>query len=331
MTEMTKTTEMTEMTEMSDMTTTASTPTLPWISADDVYARVSFGAAVRAFQADLKAGLDPAADLTKNIVDLAHGQVLLMPTENPELLGVKVVTVAPGNPERGLERIQGLYLLFDAQNLGPVALMDGVALTTLRTPALSAAAADLLAPPESEHVVVFGSGPQAWGHIEALRTIRHLQRVTVVARNAERAQALAEKISATGLAARVGQISDVAHAQIIVCTTTAREPLFDGSLVPDDCCVIVVGSHEPDAREVDSALISRSQVVIEDLGAAMREAGDVIIPIREGVITEDDLVPVRAIVTRQVAVDHDRPRVFKSVGMPWEDLVVASAVYASGR
>lgn len=306
------------------------TPSIPWISAEEVYARVSFGDAVAAYHRDLRAGVDPSKDLPKHIDNTTNGQVLLMPTQNAEFLGVKVVTVAPENPEKGLERIQGHYLLFDTATLSPVAIMDGVALTTLRTPAVSAAAADLLAAEDCEHLVIFGYGPQAWGHVEALRAIREIKRVTLVGRNRERAQVLADQISASGIPTTVGTAEDVQHSNLIVCATTAREPVFDGSLVPDDACVIAVGSHEPDARELDTALIARSQVVVEDLGHVMIEGGDVIIPIKEGAITLDQVAPLRDLVVGQVAVDRSRPRVFKSSGMPWEDLVVAAEVYRRG-
>lgn len=307
-----------------------SSSALPWISADDVYARVSFGDAVRAVQRDLIAGIDPATDFERGILDVAGGQLLLMPTQSHEFVGVKVATVAPGNAALGKERIQGVYLLMDAATLSPIALIDGIALTTLRTPAVSAAAADHLAPAEVPHLVVFGSGPQAWGHIEAMRAVRTIERVSIVGRSPERASALAERVSASGLPARVGMAADVRDAQLIVCATTSRQPLFDGSTVPDDSCTVAVGSHEPEARELDTAMMTRSQVVVEDVAVALREAGDVIIPIGEGVLTWDSLVPMRSVITGTVAVDRSRPRVFKSSGMSWEDLVVATEVYRRG-
>jgi ornithine cyclodeaminase len=303
---------------------------LPWISADDVFARVSFGDAVRAFRRDLAAGLDPAADFDRGILDVANGQLLLMPSQSPEFVGVKVATVAPGNPARGKERIQGVYLLMDAATLGPVALLDGTALTTLRTPAVSAAAADSLAPAEVEHLVVFGSGPQAWGHIEAMRAIRQLGRVTIVARNEERAAALAARVDESGVTAGVGSPDAVRDAQLIVCATTARHPLFDGTLVPVDSCTVAVGSHEPDAREIPSALVARAQLVVEDVAVALREAGDLLIPLGEGLIEASSFVSLRDIVTDAVAVDRARPRVFKSSGMAWEDLVIAAEVFRAG-
>ena len=306
------------------------TPNIPWISADEIFARVSFGDAVKAYHRDLKAGVDPATDLPKHIDHVMNGQVLLMPTQSPEYLGVKVVTVAPGNPDKGLERIQGHYLLFDTVTLSPVAMMDGVALTTLRTPAVSAAAADLLAAETCDHLVIFGYGPQAWGHVEALRSIRDIKRVTLVGRNRDRAQVLADQITESGIPTRVGSAGDVQESNLIVCATTAREPVLDGVLVPDDACVIAVGSHEPTARELDTALIARSQVIVEDLGHVMIEGGDVIIPITEGAITIDHVAPLRDLVTGSVTVDRTRPRVFKSSGMPWEDLVVAAEVCRRG-
>lgn len=303
---------------------------LPWISADDIFARLGFAGAIRAVQRDLRAGLDPAADFDRGILNLANGQLLLMPSETPDFVGVKVATVAPGNAALGKERIQGVYLLMDAASLTPIALLDGTALTTLRTPAVSAAVADLLAPANVDHLVVFGSGPQAWGHIEAMRAVRTIGRVSIVARNPERAGALAARVASSGLDTRVGAPGDVRDAQLIVCATTAHDALFDGSLVPDDSCTVAVGAHEPDARELPSALLARAQVVVEDTAVALREAGDVLIPIGEGVLSADALVSMRDIVTEVVAVDRGRPRVFSSSGMSWEDLVVAAEVYRAG-
>ena len=311
--------------------TSENRPVLPaLVSANEIFTRVDYGTAVRAVQTALADGLDPANDFARQVLPVANGQLLLMPTEAAHFVGIKVASVAPGNPGLGRERIQGVYLLLDAVTLTPVSLLDGAAITTLRTPAVSATAADYLAPAEVEHLVVFGSGPQAWGHIEAMRAIRSIGRVTIVARNQARAELFAARVSSTGLPARVGDATDVSTAQLIVCATTARTPVVDGALVAADCCVIAVGSHEADARELDSALLARSQLVVEDSLTAQREAGDVIMALAEGIIGLDDLVPLRSVAIGAVAAVTDRPRVFKSTGMSWEDLVIATAVYRAG-
>ena len=118
----------------------------------------------------------------------------------------------------------------------------------------------------------------------------------------------------------------VSAADIVCCATTAREPLFDGSLVADHATVVAIGSHEPDARETDDALARRATVVVESRTSALREAGDVIGAIAAGALREDELVTLADLVCGRVVADPQRPRLFKSTGMAWEDAVVASAL-----
>jgi ornithine cyclodeaminase/alanine dehydrogenase-like protein (mu-crystallin family) len=301
-----------------------------WISNEEVFSRVSMELATRAVQRCIQTGLDPAQDFSRSILNVEHGQLLIMPSQFGDFVGAKVSTVAPQNPTMGKGRIQGIYLLMDSVTLSPIMLMDANALTALRTPAVSAAVADYLAPPHVDHLLVFGSGTQAWGHVEAMRAIRSVSRVTIVARNPERGAAIVTRIADSGLAARRGVASDVRDAQVIVCATAARSPLFDGSLAPDDSLTVAVGSHERDARELDSTLIARAQLVVEDSTVALREAGDLIIPLTEGVVDAVSLVPMRDIIKSVTPVDRLRPRVFKSSGMPWEDLVIAAEVFRAG-
>jgi ornithine cyclodeaminase len=115
-------------------------------------------------------------------------------------------------------------------------------------------------------------------------------------------------------------------ADVVVCATSARTPLFDADLIADAAVVIAVGSHEPDARELPAALCARATVVVEDVATALREGGDVCLAIEENALRPADLVPMRDVVTGRVVPDPARPLVFKSVGMSWEDLVVAEAV-----
>jgi ornithine cyclodeaminase len=295
-------------------------------------------AAVAALTAALRGGLDPAVDLPRQAVGLTAGQLLLMPSDGGGGLahaGVKVASVAPANPARGLPRIQGSYLLLDAATLGVVAVLDGQALTTLRTPAVSVAAVlgRLLEGSAPLRVAVLGSGPQAHGHVAtldgALAGRRELGSVTQLVREPARAAAIDG-----ALVVRLGtRASDDAlrAADVVVCATSAREPLFDARLIADTATVVAVGSHEPDARELPAELCARATVVVEDPGAALREAGDVVLAIADGALREQDLVPLRDVVTGAVRPDPARPLVFKSTGMSWEDLVVAEAVLAGAR
>jgi ornithine cyclodeaminase/alanine dehydrogenase-like protein (mu-crystallin family) len=306
------------------------TSPLPFLDADAITAALDFAGAVDALEQALLGGLDPATAAERTIVDVTHGQLLLMPAETLDAVGVKLASVSPGNPDRGLPRIQALYLLLDRESLAARALMDGTALTTLRTPAVSAVAARHLAAPDARRLVVFGSGPQAWGHVEALRAVRPLESVTVVGRDRGRAQALADRVTADGLPARVGEADAVADADLVVCATTAGTPLFDGALLGPEACVLAVGSHEPDLREVDTEVVRRAAagggVVVETVPVALREAGDVVLALEDGACTEADLVGIGDVVRRP----GRRPGVslFKSCGMGWQDLVVAEAALA---
>ena len=118
----------------------------------------------------------------------------------------------------------------------------------------------------------------------------------------------------------------VATADVVCCCTTAREPLFDGGAVADHATVVAIGSHEPDAREVDETLAARATVVVESRASALREAGDVITAVAAGALSGDDLVTLADLVHGRAAPAPDRPRLFKSTGMAWEDAVVAAAL-----
>lgn len=308
---------------------------VPLITGDHMRRLLGPRQAVQVVVAALRGGLDPAADLARTVVPTSRGHLLLMPAEGGDHAGVKVVTVAPDNPARGRPRIQGLYLLFDAESLSPVALLDGIALTTLRTPAVSVAAVLPLLRRARDplRVAVFGAGPQGRGHVDTLADTlsghRRLAEVTYLVRHPQRTDvpdhgAMPVAVAASG-SARAAQA--VARAHVIICATTAREPLFDSASIQDQAVVIAVGSHEPDAREVDGALVARARVVVEDVATALREAGDIIQAIGEGYADAADLIPMRQIVIDPASVEFDRPVLFKSSGMSWQDLVVASAVY----
>jgi ornithine cyclodeaminase/alanine dehydrogenase-like protein (mu-crystallin family) len=275
---------------------------LPFLAAADLAERVSVTAAIDALEAALLAGLDPEADPPRGVLALAGGELLVMPSAAAGHAVVKLVTVG------GQPRIQGVCVVFDATTLAPVALVDGIALTNVRTPAVSALAVRRLATPDARRLLVFGRGPQAHGHVAAIRAVRPIEHVDMLGRDA----------------AGVDEL--VGAADIVCCATTAREPLFDGSLVADHATVVAIGSHEPDAREVDDALVRRATVVVESRASALREAGDVIGAVAAGALREDALVRLADVVCGRVVVPGDRPRLFKSTGMAWEDAVVASAL-----
>lgn len=275
------------------------------VAADEVE-RLSIAEAADALEAALRAGLDPEADTPRAAVELEAGQLLLMPGAAGAHAAVKLLTVG-GEP-----RIQGVCVLFDQATLAPVALIDGIALTNLRTPAVSALAVRLLAEPGARRLLVFGRGPQALAHAEAVRAVRPIERVDVIGSDRRASDEL------------------VASADVICCCTTARMPLFDGSLPAEHATVVAIGSHEPGVREVDDAFVSRATVVVESRASALCEAGEVIGALDSGALEEDQVVTLADLTSERASPDPTRPRLFKSTGMAWEDAVVASAVVELG-
>jgi ornithine cyclodeaminase len=301
-----------------------------YVDAATIAACLSPEAAVEAVLAGLRGDIDPAADVPRSLVPLRQGDLLLMPAQSTSSVGVKLATVAPDNPARGLPRISATYVLFDAATLRPTHLLDGVALTNLRTPAVSVAAIkpwlDRL--DEPLRVVAFGGGPQGLGHLRTIAAVHSVATSAVVVRQPDRVELLKSLSSTRVLAADDVDVPGLlGEAHLVVCATTARAPLFDSRLLGDRAIVVAVGSHEAEAREVDAAFCARSNVIVEDRQTALRECGDVIQAIAVGALSPDDLVPMRE-VARGDRPAGDEPVLFKGSGMSWQDLVVAEAVLA---
>jgi ornithine cyclodeaminase len=313
--------------------------TARFITAEEITGSFSFLSAVNAIQEALLGGLDPAGDLPRSILPIEKGELLLMPSTSVQGSGIKVLTIAPNNPTLNEPRIQGIYLLFDKDNLAISSILDGAALTTYRTPAISFAAVrkGLELSRGEISLVVFGSGPQAISHIQTLAALDvKVTSVVFVVRDIEKAEKRIPDVALLGLTSEctihiLGADSHevnqhLQQADLVIAATTARTPLFDSTLLKQSVIVIAVGSHEPDVREIDSNLLARAQVVVETRASALREAGDVIMAIGDGSITAQSLHELADVVCGRTTLNREQPIFFKSSGMSWEDLVIARAI-----
>ena len=279
---------------------------IPFLGAAEIEKRLSPLAAVEALEAALRAGLDVEADPPRAALPVEGGELLVMPSVAAGFGMVKVLGIG------GTPRVQGVCVAFDRETLAPAALLDGIAITNVRTAAVSALAARHLAAPDSERLLVFGRGPQAHAHVAALQAVLPIGHVDMLGRGEQPADEL------------------IATADVICCCTTAREPLFDGRLVGDGALVIAIGSHEAEARETDDALAARASVVVESPAGARGEAGDVVLAIRSGALAPDELIALADVVRGTRSVAAGPPRLFKSVGMAWQDAVIVGAVLDAG-
>src|SRR5689334_22156343 len=231
--------------------------------------------------------IDPPADPPRP--DSSPGTLLLMPAwRSGEALGVKIVTVFPDNGRRTLPSVHGTYLLLDAATGMPEAVLDGTALTLRRTAAASALAASFLAREDSAVHLMVGTGALAPYLIAAHGAVRPIRETLIWGRDPAKAAALAARLAASGIPAIA--VPDLAEAtaavDIITCATLSSEPLVRGAWLKPGAHLDLVGSYRPDMREADDEAVRRASVFV-DTEAALREAGDIVQPLRSGALARD--------------------------------------------
>ena len=303
---------------------------LPLLSATAIASLVPMRDAIDALWAAYRTR---AASIDRLHVPLSDGDLLIMAATDETAAetgsetgaaGVKIVLVSGTGRDRTGPAIQGVFVLFDTVRGAPIALLDGAALTRLRTPAVSAIATDVLARHDVTTLGIFGAGPQASGHVEAMRLARpSLVEVLVASRSDS--SALLDALRATGIAARQASADEAAAADVVCTCTSSPLPVLASQLVRPGAHINAVGSYRPDRREIEGDLVRRSMVFVDDLLAARSEAGDLVMAQSEGGWSfEDvggDLVSIcRGEVARTGA---QQVTLFKSVGLARQDLVVA--------
>jgi ornithine cyclodeaminase len=296
-----------------------------FIGAAELAAALPWTEAIAALEAAF-AGPRPDGPARSHVA-VPGGELLLMPAAGAGGVGVKLVTLAPGNAQRGLPFIHGVYVLFEPGTLAPAAIVEGAALTALRTAAVSALATHHLARPDARRLVVFGAGAQARAHVAAMRAVRPIEEVAIVGRDRGRARALVAALAADGVAAAVAGPEAVASADVVCTCTTSREPLFAAAALPPGAHVNAIGAYRRDMRELPAAVLRHALLVVETRESALLEAGDVLLAIADGVLTEADVRHELAAVVQGTVGrgGRDEVTVFKSVGLALEDLAIAAA------
>lgn len=265
----------------------------------------------------------------------ADATLLLMPAwRSGAHIGVKMVTVFPGNGTRGLPGVMGTYMLLDGATGAPQAFIDGQALTARRTAAASALAADYLAPADASRLAMIGTGALAPALIEAHAAVRPIEHVTIWGRRPARAAELARELTADLATRRPGltvtAASDlkaaVTDADIVSCATLSTDPLIEGEWLRPGQHVDLVGAFRPDMRESDDVAVSRARLFVDSRDGALAEAGDIVQPIAAGIISPDDIVADLFDLTRGTVAGRgaaDDITLFKSVGTALEDFAAA--------
>jgi ornithine cyclodeaminase len=296
------------------------------VDAHEVRRRLPMDVAIDALQAAFGAERRPEAPLRTHLQTTA-GTLLVMPAHGVPGVGVKLVTLTEANPDRGRPFIHAAYVLFDPETQAPLAVLDGAVLTAIRTAAVSGVATRFLARPDARRLVIYGAGVQARSHLDAMLAVRPIEEVVVVSRGRDRAEELVSTARRLGLRASVGAPGAEREADVVCTCTTSPTPVVEGARLPEGVHVNAVGAYTTSMRELDTEAVRRSRVAVEVREAAMAEAGDLVIAIEEGAIGPDHVLADLSDVVRgaRVRASERDVTLFKSVGVAFEDLVVARA------
>jgi ornithine cyclodeaminase/alanine dehydrogenase-like protein (mu-crystallin family) len=263
----------------------------------------------------------------------AAATMLLMPAWVPgAYMGVKILNLFPDNQRRALPTIIGTYLLSSGKTGEMLAMVDGGELTARRTAATSALAARYLAREDAQSMLMVGAGRLALNLMQAHATVRPLERFAVWARDPDKAEACAAEARALGLdaTATADLAAAAGDADIISCATLSSTPLIQGEWLRPGTHLDLVGAFKPDMRESDDACIRRASVFVDTRAGALKEGGDIVQPLRSGVLTEDRILADLADLADGRHGGRGRAdeiTLFKSVGAALEDLAGAILAY----
>ncbi len=276
---------------------------------------------------------------TKILNEKDKGCFIFMPAYSEEagVAALKIVNVFPNNVKLGLSAHPSQVLLINAHNGVVEALMDGTYITALRTGAASGLAFDLFAKKECEIGAIIGTGGQALCQLEAMLTARRLKEVRVCGRAFEHTEAFVDKaqkeLAGYGAEIRAVKTSDeaVEDADLLITVTPSKAPVFDADKVKEGITVSCIGGYQPDMQELDSKIFKRcDKIYFDSKAAVLAEAGDILIPLKEGKVKEADFTGdigeylLNKIPGRE---GEDEIIVFKSVGVAAQDLVTAGEIY----
>jgi alanine dehydrogenase len=268
-----------------------------------------------------------------------RGILGLMPgyMEDPQVLGLKVIAVFPGNDGTDYDSHQGLVALFDVENGSPIAIMDASEITAIRTAAATGVATELLAREDAGKLALIGSGVQARTHLRAMLQAREISKVRVFSPNIANREAFAKRESERHAieVEAVGSAREAVEDADIICTTTsASDPVLLGEWITPGTHLNAVGSSVPSDRELDTAAVAMARLYVDRRESALNEAGDFMLAKQEGAIDDSHIVgEIGELLLGEVDGRRNAEEVtlFKSLGLAVEDLAAAHHVYARAK
>ena len=306
------------------------------IPTEEILRKVTMADAIRAVRealAELSTGRTLVPDRTSLEIPGRRTTALVMPAYLPRTgrIGVKLISLCEDNPAKGLPLAQAVTVVMDAETGVPLAVLDAGHLTAVRTGAASGVATDLLARKDARVAAVFGAGVQGRTQLEAVAAVRPLRKAFVFDVDPRAAAAFAAEMgSRLGLDVEpAGSSRDLGQADIVCTATTSAVPVFSDADLKPGVHINAVGSYKPHVREVPAETVRRARVFVDDRRAALEEAGDLIIPLRQGLIEASHILAELGAVLAGLEpgrVSNGDVTLFKSVGSAVQDLAVAGLV-----
>lgn len=250
-------------------------------------------------------------------------------------LSTKIVSIFEGNLTKGLPRIIATVLLNDHETGDAVAVMDGTYITALRTGAVGGLAAKYLSREDSRTVGIFGAGNQARTQLLALKEVREIDWASVYDTDHEKAKAYANMMAGEGMPVHVSVNPDeIVKSDILITVTSSKTPVFSGKLLKPGTHINAFGSFRPTERELDDETVRKSRVIVDMKEAALAEAGDLIIPLQNGVITETHILAELGEIVKNPKIGRKSNvdiTLFKSVGLALQDSATAWIAYTKAK
>lgn len=306
---------------------------IPFITGEEIRKKIPMAVAIELMKDAFTAITNGNAIVPPRInMPLAAGDAsLIMPVyiKNSDFYAVKTVSINKENPKLGKPLIHALVTLFSAKTGEPLAMMDGETITALRTGAASGLATSYLASASATRLAVFGTGIQALYQIEAVCAVRNISQIDVFGRDKAKTQAFANTITAQFAPCQIGEIAALREADVICLATGAQTPLFEPIELKANCHINGVGSYRADMAELHPQLVAKSHVVVDQISAALSEAGDITQAIDAGFISKDKIdTELGHLVINAAKRQAKGLSFFKSVGNAAQDFFVATQYIA---
>lgn len=263
-------------------------------------------------------------------IDEQEALMLTMPAylSRNKALGLKVVSVFPHNIAKDIPSITGFIMLLDASSGQPKILMDAAYLTSLRTGAVSGLATKYFSPEDANHVAIIGSGAQAFTQLEAVMAVRNIKCVSVWSRNKKNAEAFASNANYQCDIQVCDNIQLAVRDADIICTaTSSTKPLIHIDDIAPHAHINAIGSHSSSMQEISQDVLSHGVVFVDQLEAALSEAGEIINAIEKHKLKKDDIIEIGHWLLHKTVDYKNNLTIFKSVGLAIQDLSVANVVY----